>query len=197
MYTTAKVFTAIGAACVAALLGFLVWGGDSKVPGLIVSGSAAFAFLLAGFVFAVVGWSLRGVVKDGLPAGPETERAVEAVLNLFGASQLATRIAPSTVRVEVVNVRADNGLVMVPFTVNVEMEILIRFDEAARKYGYVSTWFGSYGLGMSMQRQYGVMRRTENGKYLTLDGVTAVEFSTGAIYDQIDAALAPLGWSRK
>ncbi len=166
------------------------------VPWLIIFGVLAFVLLLLALVFGAVSWTWRGKVTGPGRDGPATVEATKAVVALSGPSLQAAQVGPAAVRIRVASVGAEHGLVLVPFVLRVEMEIQVYFDEDSRRYGYVSTWVESSGLSLSAQKTYGAVRHKQRGLYLTLDGVEALSFDTGVVFNQVDKVLAQLGWQR-
>lgn len=166
------------------------------LPWLIMSGVFTFVGLLLALIFGVVSAAGgRGVATEGA-GGAATNQAMQALLATAGPSLRITQASAGTARVEVASVGSEHGRAFIPLTYNLQMEVLVHFDEASRRYSYTSTWFESTGFSRNSEKFRGVMQRAERGKYLTLDGVVTVDFNTNHIYAVIDQALAPLGWSR-
>lgn len=166
------------------------------LPWVLVSGILGFTCLIIALVFGIVSRVVDGLVRRPGPGGPATIEAANAVLALSSPSLQMEWQAPATVKVQVVSVNPKQGLVLVLSPLRVEMDILVHFDEATRRYGYVSALGQSQGLGASFQKQYGVVRQVQKGRSLTFDGVQAVDFDTRFVYHRIDGAMKRLGWTR-
>lgn len=199
MKTAVWIFAALGAVGAAATVVLLLLAIREVTPMrialLITTGALTFTFLLVALILTIIRQSSNPRVQAGL-SGPATEQAVQALFTLQSPSLEVSRLSPSSVRIGVASVGAERGVILVPFVLRLEMEVIVNLDEQSRRYSFVNTWFESYGTSVSAQREYGVIRRREFGRYLTIDGIEAVNFDTGLVYQAIDGALAPLGWSR-
>lgn len=166
------------------------------LPWVLVSGILGVTCLIIALVFWIVSRVLNGMVMRPGPGGPATDEAANTVLVLSSPSLQMEWQAPATVKVQVVSVNPTQGVVLVLSPLRVEMDILVYFDEATRRYGYVTALAQSQGFGASFQKQYGVVRHVQKGRYLTLDGIQAVDFDSRFVYDRIDGAMRRLGWTR-
>ena len=79
-------------------------------------------------------------------------------------------------------------------SLDVHAEIIVRLDEAQRRYRYSTPWYERLGGRYSTEKSNSRLRRIQYGAYLTFDGVQLVTFDTKLVYSAIDAALAQLGW---
>lgn len=124
------------------------------------------------------------------------EQAVQALLQLAGPGLRVDRANANTVRFEVFSVKAKRGVMLLPLTFALEVEVFVSLDPASATYRFSGRSFEASGFSMRAETFRGIYRRKEWGKYLTWDGIVSVKFDTGAVFDRIEAVLQPLGWRR-